>query len=86
MKKLITDKIRATASCTEAEAGRTLDEVVKAITEVVRETGEARIQGFGTFRRHTNKAHQTTNPRTGEQMNVEARTVLKFRASKNLTV
>lgn len=86
MKKLIIDKIRTKASCSEAEAGRTLDEVLNAITEVVRESGEARVQGFGTFRRHTNKARQTTNPRTGEQMNVEERTVMKFRPSKNLTV
>lgn len=86
MKKHIIDQIMANTSCTQAEASRTLDEVTNAIAAAVRLHGEARIQGFGTFRRVTSKERNTTNPRTGAPMVSPSRTTLKFRASKQLTV
>ncbi len=43
------------------------------------------IPGFGTFRLENRPSRIGRNPRTGESMNIPAKNVIKFKASKTLT-
>lgn len=58
----------------------------KAIDIIERETdgepGSLQIRGFGTFRRVTTAPRTGRNPKTGEAIEVPARSVLKFKPSK----
>lgn len=56
------------------------------ITKVqVRENDNVRIRGFGTFHAVDRRSRRGVNPATGENMIIEGKKVIKFRASENLT-
>jgi len=61
-------------------------EVVREASElIVRETqaGERVIlRGFGTFKQINKAARKARNPKTGEEIQIPAKTVLAFKASK----
>ncbi len=56
---------------------------------ILRETTEqgAKLQlfGLGTFERKTQNARTATSPATGAKVDVPAKSVLRFKASKTLT-
>lgn len=86
MKKHIVDALIASTGATAAAANAEVDRVIAAIGAAVRTHGEARIQGFGTFKKTHRAARTATNPRTGEAMRVAERNALTFKASKNFTL
>lgn len=86
MKKHIVDALVAITGTSATAANAEVDRVIAAIGAAVRTHGEARIQGFGTFKKTHRAARATTNPRTGEPMRIEERNALTFKASKNFTL
>lgn len=68
------------------DSERTL--IRKAIDIIERETetesGTLQIRGFGTFKRVTTAPRTGRNPKTGEPVEVPARSVLKFKPSKRV--
>lgn len=77
--KKVSKKVGTTQSETE-ENIKTFLELIKANTK---KEGIARISGFGTFRTSENKARKGINPRTGEPVNVPAKTRVLFKPSKD---
>lgn len=55
-----------------------VDAVVEGITETVAAGGSATIVGFGTFTSAARPARPGRNPKTGEPLQLSARTVPKF--------
>lgn len=61
------------------------DLIKEAADLITRETAAGEriiLRGFGTFKQVTKAARKAKNPRTGEVVDVPARTVLAFKASK----
>jgi len=72
------------AGLTKADASKAVDGVFDAITDVLKQGGEVRIVGFGTFAVAARKATTGRNPRTGETINIAASKQPKFKAGKGL--
>jgi DNA-binding protein HU-beta len=81
------DLIAATADLaglTKTDAGKAVDAVFDTITKALKDGGEVRLVGFGTFSVTTRKAGKGRNPRTGEEIKLESSNTPKFRAGKVL--
>jgi len=60
-------------------------EILNQIREGL-ETGYLKITGLGIFRVVERKARKGRNPKTGEELLIPAKKVIRFKASKNLLV
>jgi DNA-binding protein HU-beta len=67
-----------------AEAKRALEATLKVIEEQIGEGNEVRLTGFGKFSVSRRAARQGRNPRTGETMEIAAKSVPKFSAGAEL--
>ena len=78
------DALAEKAECTKAEAVR----FIKAFTDTVAEeikTGEkVSMPGFGTFSVSDRSARKGRNPQTGEEIQIAASKLPKFKAGKGL--
>ncbi len=63
---------------TKKEAQAVVDCILSNITEALRKKETVRILGFGSFKVIKREARKGRNPQTGEEINIEARTVPKF--------
>jgi DNA-binding protein HU-beta len=54
------------------------------ITEALKQGGEVKLIGFGTFSVSSRKAREGRNPRTGETVQIAASKAPKFTAGKGL--
>ena len=68
----------------KADAGKAVDGVFDAITGELKNRGEVRVVGFGTFSTSQRKATTGRNPRTGEAIQIPASIQPKFKAGKGL--
>lgn len=64
----------------QAEAA--LAAVAAAIRDVAKTESSARVPGLGMFKMKARAARVARNPRTGETVNIPARTSLTFKESK----
>lgn len=64
----------------KSDVGRVVDAVLAEITAAEK----VRLTGFGTFARKQRAARTMRDPRTGALINVPARSVLTFKASKGV--
>ena len=77
----LTSAVKAELGCTKAEAEKAVTAVlgnIKALSTDSRLT----IQEFGTFSMKDKAARVVINPMTGEPINVPAKRVFTFKASK----
>jgi nucleoid DNA-binding protein len=86
MKKTeLVDGVLAVAGlCTKKEAEMAVDAVFDTITKALSRGEEVGIAGFGTFKVSKRSARTGINPRTGEKIQIAAKTVPKFAAGKAL--
>jgi DNA-binding protein HU-beta len=66
------------------QAKRALEATLSAIEEQIGEGNEVRLTGFGKFSVSERAARQGRNPRTGESMQIAAKSVPKFSAGAEL--
>jgi DNA-binding protein HU-beta len=66
------------------EAKRALEATLQAIEEQMGEGNEVRLTGFGKFSVSQRSARTGRNPRTGEPMQIAAKSVPKFSAGAEL--
>jgi DNA-binding protein HU-beta len=76
--------VAAAAGLTSKDAGKAVDAVFEAVTNELKNGGDVRLVGFGTFSVTKRKASTGRNPRTGETMTIKASTQPKFKAGKGL--
>ena len=68
----------------KAEAERKLDVVLNLFEEVLVNGGEINFIGWGKFEVKDTPARTGRNPRTGEEVAIAAKKVVKFKAGKSL--
>ena len=83
-KQELISAVADTAGLTKTQAGVAVDALFDAITSALKTGDEVRLVGFGTFSVATRKASTGRNPRTGEEIKIEASKTPKFRAGKAL--
>lgn len=69
---------------TRTDASKAVDSVFDAITETLKKKDEVRLIGFGTFCVADRAATEGRNPRTGETIQIAARSLPKFKPGKGL--
>lgn len=86
MKKAeLVDEVQAAAGLeTKRDAEAAVDAVLDVITKSLSRGEEVALTGFGTFKVSKRSARQGINPRTGEKIQIAAKTVPKFSAGKGL--
>lgn len=72
------------AELTKADSAKAVDAVLEAVTETLAAKAEVRIAGFGTFSVAHRKATTGRNPRTGEELQIAASNLPKFKPGKTL--
>ena len=77
-------KISGDAKISKAQAGRALDSFVTGTRGALKKGERVSLVGFGTFSTAKRKARTGRNPQTGQSIQIPARTVVKFKAGKDL--
>lgn len=78
------DLLASELDLTKANAARTIDAVLRAISEGIRRDGAVTIAGFGSFTRRQRPARTGRNPATREIIEIKASTTVGFRAARLL--
>lgn len=68
----------------KADSSRAIDSIIHSIQNGLKVDKEIRFVGFGTFEVRERKETKGRNPRTGEDMKIPARKVVKFKPGKGL--
>ncbi len=68
----------------KADAGKSVDAVLEAVSGALAGGDDVRLVGFGTFSVAERKASEGRNPRTGETIQIAASKQPKFKAGKAL--
>ncbi|MDE2096074.1 MAG: HU family DNA-binding protein [Patescibacteria group bacterium] len=86
MKKtdLVEVVIKAASLETKKQAEAAVDAVFETIVKSLSRGEEVAIAGFGTFKVSKRAARVGINPKTGEKIQIPAKTAPKFRAGKLL--
>ena len=79
IKKIVND-----AQISHKNAKVALNSVIEAIIESLAKKDKVSFTGFGTFNVNERKARKCMNPKTKQVMNIPAKTVPVFKASKTL--
>lgn len=69
---------------TKKDCALVVDGLLNAIKHSLENHNNIELRGFGTFKVRMRKARVARNPRTGERVDVPARMVPVFKASKDL--
>lgn len=77
-------KVADDAGVTKTQANAALDSFIEAVTKTLKGGGKVTLVGFGTFTVSKRKARKGRNPQTGEEINIKARKVARFKAGKEL--
>jgi DNA-binding protein HU-beta len=72
------------AEISKSTAGRSISSFLDAVTTALANEGKVTLSGFGTFSIVERAARSGRNPRTGKQLNIPARNVVRFRTGKRL--
>ena len=76
--------VASSAGLSKADATEAVEGVFNTISNALRDGGEVRLVGFGTFSVSTRKASTGRNPRTGEAIQIPETRQPKFKAGKGL--
>ena len=80
----LTKQIAEAAKTTAVEAERVLEIALQQIRKALRAGDSVELRGFGKWSVRVNAARVGHNPKTGEKVNVPAKKMVKFKASKDL--
>jgi DNA-binding protein HU-beta len=77
-------KVADDAGVTKTQANASIDSFIEAVTKTLKGGGKVTLVGFGTFSVSKRKARKGRNPQTGQEINIKARKVARFKAGKEL--
>ncbi|MDE2637977.1 MAG: HU family DNA-binding protein [Chloroflexota bacterium] len=69
----------------KAEAGNALDAFVSSVTDALKGGDRISLVGFGSFSVDRRDARMGRNPRTGEEIQIAAKNVVKFKPGAGLS-
>lgn len=75
-------KLAEKAEVSKKQAGTFLDALAEIGYGQVKSAGEFTLPGFGKLVKKNRAARMGRNPATGEQIQIKAKTVVKFRVAK----
>lgn len=78
------EKVAKEAKIPRAAAERALNSFTASITEVLKQGDKMTLPGFGTFLVSNRSARKGRNPRTGQEIDIPAVRIPKFKAGKGL--
>lgn len=79
------DLIADDSGISKKESEAALKSIVDGITKALqKKDGKITLVGFGTFSKTRRAARKGRNPRTGEEINIKATNVAKFKPGKKL--
>jgi len=73
------------ANISKAQAGDALESFINHVSQTLKKGDKIALTGFGTFSSSERAARTGRNPKTGEAIEISAKTVAKFKAGKGLT-
>ena len=73
------------AGVTNAKATDTLNAVLDSIRKSLKKNDKVTLVGFGTFSTSKRAKRQGRNPATGAKITIPAKTLVRFKAGKELT-
>jgi len=77
-------KVSDKTGLTKKESWNVIDAVTNTIKNALSNDEKVTLVGFGTFRLIQKKARRGRNPQTGEEIQIPAKKVPRFRAGKKL--
>lgn len=80
----LVEKFAAKAGMTKIDAERALNIFLESIQESLVTDKKLTLVGFGTFSVEERQARKGRNPRTGEELDIPASNVVKFKPGKTL--
>ncbi len=83
-KKELVDAVAAKAEITKAEAQKVVNAVFSAVYDGLAADGKVVLPGFGSFAVRSRSARVGRNPRTGEQIKIQAARVPTFKPGKEM--
>lgn len=83
-KAQLIDAVAVVADLPKTVAGKALDAVLDCISESLVAGDMVALMGFGTFSVKERPARKGRNPKTGENIHIEASRVAAFKAGKSL--
>ncbi|MCM1372428.1 MAG: HU family DNA-binding protein [Bacteroides sp.] len=78
--------IAAEAGLSKADAAKALNATTAAIADALKAGDKVSLVGFGTFASVERPARTGKNPRTGEVLEIPAKTVVKFKPGADLAL
>lgn len=81
----LVNSLSAKTGLTKTKSNEVVDAIVSTITESLRNGEKVTLVGFGTFTTSKKEARKGRNPKTGETLEIPAKTVAKFKAGSELT-
>ena len=83
-KSELIDKIAKEAKVPRAAVERSINSFTATITEVLKTGDKITLPGFGTFQVSNRSARKGRNPRTGQEIDIPAAKIPKFKVGKGL--
>lgn len=84
-KAQLIDQIAAKSELSKAEAGRALDAFTESIEDALKSGERVSLVGFGSFSVDRREARMGRNPRSGEEIQIAAKNVVKFKPGAGLS-
>lgn len=78
------DAIATKAGLTKADAKKSLDATVEAVSEALKSGDRVALVGFGSFSVSERGARTGRNPQTGKEIKISAKKVVKFKPGADL--
>lgn len=79
------DRMSNDAGITKAQAQTALDAFLGSTSKALKKGDKVTLVGFGTFSVSNRSARKGRNPQTGQEINIPAKKVVKFKAGKELS-
>jgi len=84
-KAQLIDAIAGESGLTKADAKKALDAFVKVTADALKGGDRVALVGFGSFGVSERSARTGRNPQTGQEIQIPAKKVVKFKAGSELT-
>ena len=80
----VIDALSQRMNCDKREAKQFLDVLTEIVETTIQAEGEVPLKGLGKFKVQKRKARVGRNPLTGAEIQIPAKTVVKFTLAKSL--
>lgn len=79
------DAMAAESGLTKADSKRALDAFISATSDALKKGDRISLIGFGSFSTSERAARTGRNPKTGKEIQIAAKNVVKFKAGTDLS-